>query len=150
MVLGLQLSTSSDLAHRSPAMSIQYSSKESNPSGTKASGFTLAPDPKQQPALWTPSDRLGPNGRRDRLVETIQLSPEDLRDLMLFIYENETYGGVHCTEKVFYKHVPRTFETAIVNQASARYVLNHAIGRNFRRHIPGRDFNIPAKLAIHH
>ena len=71
------------------------------------------------------------------MVETIQLSPEDLRDLMLFIYENETYGGVHCTEKVFYKHVPRTFETAIVNQASARYALNHAIGRNFRRHIPG-------------
>lgn len=143
MVLSLQLSTSSDLAHRSPAMSIQYSSKESNSSGTKASGFTLAPDPKQQPALCTPSDRLGPNERRvrlrkrDRLVETIQLSPEDLRDLMLFIYENETYYGVHWTEKVLYKHVPRTFETAIVNQASARYALNHAIGRNFRRHIPG-------------
>ena len=63
--------------------------------------------------------------------------PKNFRGLMLFVYEKETYDGVHWTEEVLYKHVPRTFETAIVDQDSARYALNHAIGRNFRRHIPG-------------
>ena len=123
----------------------QNSSEESNFSGMQGSEFSFASDSKpspSQPALWTPSDRLGLNGRRDRLrrrdrlVKTIQLSPEELRDVMLFIYENETYDGMHWTEEVLYKYVPKTFETAIVGQASAQYALNNAIGRNFRRHIP--------------
>lgn len=133
------------------------SSDESNPSsgtqgslGSAVSGAMQDSDPHEntspaqsdRPTLWTPLDRPGRNGirdrlqRRDRLARSIQLSPQQLREILLFIYGNEDFEGNKWTPEVLFTHVPRTFETAVVSEASARVALEQAISRNFFRHIP--------------
>lgn len=92
--------------------------------------------------MSTPLDRPGRNGirdrlqRRGRLTKSIQLSPEELRDILLYIYNNENNEGVHWTSEMLFKYVPGTFETAVVNDQSARLVLEKSIILNFFRHIP--------------
>lgn len=137
------------------------SSDESNPSsGTQASlgsavtGATqysvphenTSPAQSDRPSLWTPLDRSGRNGirdrlqRRGRLAKSIQLSPQQLREILFFIHENEDAEGVRWTPEVLFTYVPRVFETSVVSEASARMALEQAINHNFFRHIPAWVF----------
>jgi hypothetical protein len=85
-----------------------------------------------QPILWTPSDRPGRNGHRDRhnrrarLMRSIKLSAEQLRDILLFMYEHEEW-----TPEVLHRYIPRTFETAVITQGIAEGVLYDAVSRAF-------------------
>lgn len=125
------------------------SSDESNPSsgtqssiGSAATRYINASVPAGCPTLSTALDRLGRNGIRDCLercgclTKSIQLSPEELQDIFLYIYNNENNEGVHWTSKMLLTYIPRTFETAAVNDQSARLVLEKAIVLNFFRHTP--------------
>lgn len=95
-----------------------------------------------RPTLWTPLDRPCRDGirdrfqRRERLARSIQLSPQQLREILLFIYDNEDSKGVKWTPEMLFTYVPRTFETGMVSEPSARVALEQAISRNFSRHIP--------------
>lgn len=136
------------------------SSEESNPSsGTQGSDFSrgsavsggvhgsnpyesYSPAQPPHPPLWTPFDRPGRDGIRDRLKRqwrlerSIELSPEQLREVLLFMYDNEGLEGVKWTPEVLYAYVPRTFEAGAVSEGVAQTALKHAIPRNFARHIP--------------
>ena len=128
-----------------------HSSDDSNPSsGTQASlgsavtGATqyFVPHENTSPAqsdrhsLWTRLDRSGRNGIRDRLqrrgrmARSIHLSPQQLREILHFIYENEDSEGVRWTREVLFTYVRRVFETSAVSEASARMALEQAISRN--------------------
>lgn len=95
-----------------------------------------------RPTLWTPLDRPGRDGirdrfqRRERLARSIQLSPQQLREILLFIHDNEDSKGIKWTPEMLFTYVPRTFETGVVSEPSARVALEQAISRNFSRHIP--------------
>lgn len=94
------------------------SSEESNPSsGTQGSESSAQqachlsgpPEPApSHPSLWTPIDRPGPRGAADRLrrlrrlSKNIQLTPEQLRDILLFMYNNEDIKGYKCTGSTLY------------------------------------------------
>lgn len=103
---------------------------------------STSPAQSDRPTLWTPLDRPGRNGirdrlqRRGRLARSIHLSPQQLREILLFIYDIEDSEGVKWTPEVLFTYVPRTFETAVVSEFSARVALEQAISRNFFRHIP--------------
>ena len=86
-----------------------------------------------RPVLWTPSDRPGRNGHRDRhnrrarLMRSVKLSAEQLRDILLFMYEHEEW-----TPEVLHRYIPRTFETAVITQGIAEGVLYDAVSRALR------------------
>lgn len=95
-----------------------------------------------RPSLWTPTDRPGRVGARDRhqrrcrLTRSIELSPEQLRDILVFMWEHEGYDGVKWTPEMLFSYVPRTFEAAVVGEASAKVALEESVAPNIVRHIP--------------
>ena len=95
-----------------------------------------------QPSLWTPLDRPGHKGirdrlqRRGRLAQSIQLTPEQVREILLSIDDNEDYDGIKWTKEVLSSYVPDIFETATVRKACATWALEEAINLNFLHHIP--------------
>lgn len=131
------------------------SSEESNPSsGTQGSNFSppssatnqvpelgpaiQSPDP-QRPRLWASTDGEGFHGsknrhrRHRRLERSIELTAEQLRDLLLFIDANQDSTGIKWTSDYLFRYVPRTFETATVDEVAARCALEQSIYHNLTR-----------------
>ena len=94
------------------------------------------------PTLWTLYDDPGHDGigerrqRLDRLGRSIELNLLELREILLFIYNNEDSEGVKWTPEVLFTYVPKTFETAVVDESSALMALDLAIKLNISRYIP--------------
>jgi hypothetical protein len=54
---------------------------------------------------------------------------EQLRDVLLFLFENEEWNS-----EILYTHVPRAFENDLVAEGTARSVLLEAISRALFQH----------------
>lgn len=71
----------------------------------------------------------GPASKTGSLARNIELSPQQLREILFFIYDDEDYEGVKWTPEVLFTYVPRTFETAVVSKPSARMALEQVLNR---------------------
>ncbi|KAM5429880.1 hypothetical protein McanMca71_001224 [Microsporum canis] len=92
------------------------------------------PSDTNRPPFWTPNDRPGRNGIRDRymrkrrLANSICLNAAELRDVLLFIYENgDSELNIKWTEEFVFRFVPRTFEGAIVPKGVAGSILEGSV-----------------------
>lgn len=92
--------------------------------------------------MGTHLDRPGRNCTRyhlhrlGRLTKSIQLSPEELHSILLYINHKENNEGIYRVSKKVFAYVPRKFESTVVSEQSARVALEKALIRNFFRHIP--------------
>ncbi|KAK2752820.1 hypothetical protein FQN55_005952 [Onygenales sp. PD_40] len=97
----------------------------------------------RRPIFWTPDDRPGHDGVRDRhkrrrrLTQSLDLNPEQLRDVLLFIYANQRGMSMNWTPDILYRYVPRTFEGAAVHESLAAHTLQEAMGKALFKQIPG-------------
>ncbi|KAK2801139.1 hypothetical protein FQN50_007868 [Emmonsiellopsis sp. PD_5] len=97
----------------------------------------------RRPIFWTHGDRPGHDGVRDRhkrrrrLTQSLNLTPEQLRHILLFIYENQSGVSINWTPEILYQYVPRTFEGADVPEPLAAYTLKKAMGKALFKQIPG-------------
>jgi hypothetical protein len=57
--------------------------------------------------------------RQQRLARSIELIPEQLRDILPSKWEHEDDDWLKWTPEVLFTYVLRTFETGVVSQASA-------------------------------
>ena len=101
-------------------------------------------DNSSHPPLWTSSDRQNPRDatrdrhrRKRRLEKAINLSLEQLRDLLQFIYANDDrVQGIRWTPGMLFTYVPLEFETAVVTESVAKSVLETAIFHALESHFP--------------
>lgn len=105
-------------------------------------GLEMEEVPHSRPTLWSPLDRPGRAGVRDRhmrnhrLARSISLTLGNIKDLLQFMWDNYEGNKVHWSDDIVFQFLPRQFEEATIPAYVGGSALRTAITLALRRHFP--------------
>lgn len=124
-----------------PYRLLRIRKKNTNPTLTR-SKMAVISSPQRKPPLWSPRDRPGLAGSRDRLnrqkrlVKQLHLSDAELRTVLNKMWDSPyTLGYTMDSPEFVFEYIPATTEGADVPPEVAKYVLRDLILKEMKKRV---------------